>query len=150
MDFLPSYFESGMRIMVTSQTDVGELMGDVFKRILQSILYLVVGFVFMTMLLFPFVWVLEMLNMSKIHGLPIFISRRELAEKTAALDKEWNDIHGDSFHEEKTEFVKSGRQQFIEFQSIVNAMKWTAFLLMGSKVSYPAAPVGSTLRGTIC
>jgi hypothetical protein len=137
MDFLPSYFESGIRVMVNARTDVWSMLWDVSQQILQTVVYLAVTFVIFTMLLFPFAWVLEMLSTASMRGLPIFISRRELSAKTAQLETEWSSTHGSSFPEQKADFLRKGRLEFIEWQSVFNAMKWMAFILMGSKVAFP-------------
>ena len=42
--------------------------------------------------------------------------------------------------QEKEVFMSEGRQSFIEFQSLLNAFKWTAYIISGATVASQNRP----------
>ena len=136
MDFLPSYFESGLKVMVKGKLGVATIMRRVFEAV-GLLLAAIAGFLlFFTVFLFPFCWVFEMLLSQDEKGLPIFISKHELDREKQRLENEWL---------RKTRPRKPGkdlwmsqkRARYIEVQSLKNAFLWTLFILAGSTVAYP-------------
>ena len=181
LNFLPSYFQAGMKVMVPSSLDTWVIVRTVGKQLLTVGSQVVAFFVFFTLLLAPMVWVFEMIEMSSVHGLPIFISRTEIDSEKRRLGLIWAEqvcvcvcvcvrvcvsnmyvrvcvcVHmhpsahmqtrphthaheptqtGDTpaVQQEKEVFMSEGRQSFIEFQSLLNAFKWTAYIISGATV----------------
>ena len=183
LNFLPSYFQAGMKVMVPSSLDTLVIVRTVGKQLLTVGSQVVAFFVFFTLLLAPMVWVFEMIEMSSVHGLPIFISRTEIDSEKRRLGLIWAEqvcvcvcvcvcvrvcvsnmyvrvcvcVHmhpsahmqtrphthaheptqtGDTpaVQQEKEVFMSEGRQSFIEFQSLLNTFKWTAYIISGATV----------------
>ena len=107
-------------------------------------------FLFFTLLLAPMVWVFEMMSMANTKGLPIFISRTEIDSEQRRLEEQWEDQTGDTpaTLAEKQNFLRNGRTAFIETQSLMNAIQWTAYVLAGGTVAYPKSAVARGLRAS--
>merc|ERR1719506_1825753 len=89
-----------------------------------------------------------MIEMSSVHGLPIFISRTEIDSEKRRLGLIWAEQTGDTpaVQQEKEVFMSEGRQSFIEFQSLLNAFKWTAYIISGATVAYPKSSAARGIR----
>jgi len=164
MDFLPSYFQAGMRLMVQQKLNTWNLAYVIFVSFGSVVLQAMVFFSFFTILLFPMVWATEMNAMSNNTALPIFISRTEIDSEKMRLEKEWveqgNDVvlsHDTNqsvvlSHDtnrialDKEAHMKKSRQSFIEKQSLLNAFQWTVYVIAGSSVAYPKADLARCVR----
>ena len=139
LDFLPSYFESGLKVMVKGKLGIATIMRRVFEAVGLILIAIAAFFLFFTLLLFPFCWVFEMLLNQDAMGLPIFISKSELDREKRRLEGEWVKIAScrPSNIPDKDFWMTQKRAKFIEIQSLQNAFLWTLFILAGSNVAYP-------------
>ena len=139
LDFLPSYFESGLKVMVKGKLGIATIMRRVFEAVGLILIAIAAFFLFFTLLLFPFCWVFEMLLNQDAMGLPIFISKAELDREKQRLEGEWVKIANcrPSSIPDKDFWMTQKRAKFIEIQSLQNAFLWTLFILAGSNVAYP-------------
>ncbi len=139
LDFLPSYFESGLKVMVKGKLGTATIMRRVFEAVGLILIAIAAFFLFFTLLLFPFCWVFEMLLNQDAMGLPIFISKAELDREKRRLEGEWVKIAScrPSNIPDKDSWMTQKRARFIEMQSLQNAFLWTLFILAGANVAYP-------------
>ena len=91
-----------------------------------------------------------MMSLAQLQGLPIFISRTEIDSEQRRLEEQWEDQTGDTpaTLAEKQNFLRNGRTAFIETQSLMNAIQWTAYVLAGGTVAYPKSAVARGLRAS--
>ena len=136
MDFLPSYFESGLKVMVRGKLGISTILRRVFEAVGLLLASIACFLLFFTVLLFPFCWVFEMLLSQDDTGLPIFISKLELDREKQRLEDEWLRIARPS-NLDKDLWMSRKRAKYIEVQSLKNAFLWTLFILAGSTVAYP-------------
>ena len=186
LDFLPSYFQAGMKVLVESRIDMWKMIWGIVILLLQVLSQVLAFFLFFTLLLAPMVWVFEMMSMAntkglpvhfyvhsdthacartlhthasgsivmmslaQLQGLPIFISRTEIDSEQRRLEEQWEDQTGDTpaTLAEKQNFLRNGRTAFIETQSLMNAIQWTAYVLAGGTVAYPKSSVARGLRAS--
>ena len=150
LDFLPSYFQAGMKVLVESRIDMWKMIWGIVILLLQVLSQVLAFFLFFTLLLAPMVWVFEMMSMANTKGLPIFISRTEIDSEQRRLEEQWEDQTGDTpaTLAEKQNFLRNGRTAFIETQSLMNAIQWTAYVLAGGTVAYPKSAVARGLRAS--
>lgn len=71
LDFLPSYFQAGMKVLVESRIDMWKMIWGIVILLLQVLSQVLAFFLFFTLLLAPMVWVFEMMSMANTKGLPV-------------------------------------------------------------------------------